>query len=462
MRNFDVKTISAQDIVDTVQEGLIILDNHLTVVSANRCFRSMFAVTLDEVLGRRIYDLGNNQWNVPGLRKLLEEILPQERSVEAYEISHDFPGVGQKTIELNARKVYREGNHVEHILITFYDRTAQREEERKALRAAAVTREIVDTIRDPLVLLDSDLRITMASRNFVLMFGDPEADIVGRRIDELKQGQWNVAALRGLLERVVPDDAAFDNFLVEDEFPGLGHRVFKLNARKVYVPGNHVTNLLLAFEDATEAVAADRHKDVLAAELAHRIKNSLSVISSFVAFEMRRAAEPCLAGYQAMQSRISAVAKLYDVIARSSAFGPVDMPKYLNELASSIRYSMLGEGSDIEIAVEAEPLQVAADHAIPIGLLVNELSTNSVKYAFPGGRGRIVLSFRRRDGEVTLSVADNGSGMSGATGRTDSTPGMGARFIDAFVMQIGGTLARATGPTGTTVTVRLPATILAE
>lgn len=454
-----MQAISPQDIVDTVREGLVILDGDLTVVSANRSFYSLFAVTPEETIGRRIYDLGDGQWDAPGLRLLLEEILPKEQNVEAFEVEHRFPRVGHRTVNLNARKVYRLGNHVEHILITFYDVTDVRNEQLKAKRSAKLMQAIVDTVRDPLVILDENLKISAASRNFIELFGDAEKDILGRHLDELKQGQWDVAALKELLEKVVPDEAPFEDFLVEDEFPTLGHRVFKLNARKIYVPGNHVTQMLLAFEDVTEAIAAERYKEMMAAELAHRIKNSLTVISAFVAFEIRRAAAPCIEGYQAMQSRISAVASLYDVIAQSSAFGPVDMPSYLTGIAASIRSSLIGADGAITIDVAAEPLSINADHAVPVGLLVNELATNCVKYAFPDGKGKISLGFRRRDGEVILLVEDNGVGLDAAASREGSS-GMGTRFVDAFVRQIGGTLARASGPSGTTITVRLPASIL--
>lgn len=454
-----MQTIAAQDIVDTVREGLVVLDSDHKVASANRAFYTLFGVTPEETIGRQLYDLGDGQWDIPQLRRLLEEILPEQRSVEAYEVDHDFPRVGRKIIDLSARKVYRLGNHVEHVLMTFYDVTAVVEEKLRAKRAATVTRTIVDTIRDPLVILDQQLQITTASRNFVALFGDSEADIIGKRIDELKQGQWDISALHSLLERVVPDDAPFENFLVEDEFAGLGKRVFKLNARKIYVPGNHVTQLLLAFEDVTDAVAADRYKDMMAAELAHRIKNSLAVISAFVAFEIRRAADPCVEGYQAMQSRINAVASLYDVIAQSSAFGPVDISTYLAGIGNNLRSSLLGPESDIRVEVDAEPFQIGADHAVPIGLLVNELATNAVKYAFPSGTGIITLGFRKRDGEVTLSVEDNGVGLDKAVGN-ESGSGMGTRFVDAFVRQIGGTLARASGSTGTSIMVRLPSSIL--
>ncbi|MET2825722.1 sensor histidine kinase [Mesorhizobium shangrilense] len=98
-----------------------------------------------------------------------------------------------------------------------------------------------------------------------------------------------------------------------------------------------------------------------------------------------------------------------------------------------------------------------ADHAVPLGLMVNELATNAIKYAFPKGAGRITLGFQRRDGEVTLTVEDNGIGMNPTSAET----GMGSRFIDAFAHQFGGTLAKASAGTGTTFIVRLPLTVLA-
>jgi two-component sensor histidine kinase len=455
--DFNLNDVSAQDIVETVRDGLLVLDAELTVVSANNAFYSMFATAAETTIGRRLYDLGNGQWDIPALRVLLEEILPRKTTVEAYEVEHVFPDVGPKTMLLNARKVHRPGISFDFFLLTIDDVTELRNEQRKATINLRLGQTIADTVRDPLVILDSDMRIVTASRNFVLMFGDSAEDVVGKRLEDLKQGQWDVAALHALLDHVVPDDRPFDDFLLEDEFPLLGHRIFKLYARKIQVPGNLGTQLLLVFEDATKETLFDRHRNVLAAELAHRIKNSLQVISSFVSYELRRAADPCVEGYRAMQARISAVAELYDVIAKSSAFGPVEIEAYLEGIASSIRSSLLGANSGIEIAVDAEPLTIVADHAVPLGLMVNELATNAIKYAFPKGTGRITLGFQRRDGEVTLTVEDNGVGMNPAGGES----GMGSRFIAAFAQQLGGTLAKASAGTGTTFIVRLPLTVLA-
>ena len=162
-----------------------------------------------------------------------------------------------------------------------------------------------------------------------------------------------------------------------------------------------------------------------------------------------------------MQTRISAIAQLYDLISRSVAFGPVRVDEYLTGIAATLSSSLLGETSKILIRVEAEPLAVTAEHAVTLGLIVNELATNAVKYAFPAGEGQIVLGFGYRDGEVVLTVSDDGVGLAATESRSDGS-NMGSRFVDAFTRQLGGKLAKASGASGSTFTVRLPRTILTE
>ncbi len=427
------------------------------IVFVNDAFLALTGYERDEIMGRNCRFLQGIDTELDTVASLKTAIAARtDITVDILNYRKDGSAFWNT---LYVSPVFSKAGELQFFFASQVDVTASREEQLRADRAVKIAQSIADTVRDPFVILDENLCITTASRNFVRLFGDTEANVLNRRIDELKQGQWDVAALTALLRHVVPEETVFESFLIEDEFPDLGHRVFKLNARKIHMPDTHVTNLLLAFEDVTEAINADRNKDMMAAELAHRIKNSLAIISAFVSFEIRRAAEPCVVGYQAMQSRINAVGILYDVIASSSAFGPVDMPAYLAGIAASIRSSLLGEGSKIEIALDVEPFNVIADHAVPIGLLVNELATNAIKHAFPNNMGLVVIGFRQRDDEFILSVQDNGVGLDGKE-RTTASSGMGTRFVDAFVRQIGGTLARASGPGGTTITVRLPTSIL--
>ncbi len=117
---------------------------------------------------------------------------------------------------------------------------------------------IVDTVREPLLILDADLRAQFANRAYYRVFQVTPDATLGRHVYELGDGQWGIPALRTMLESVIPENSTFDDFEVEQTFPGVGHKAMILNARKVYRPGNHTGLLILAMEDVTERRAAQQ------------------------------------------------------------------------------------------------------------------------------------------------------------------------------------------------------------
>jgi two-component system CheB/CheR fusion protein len=122
----------AESVVDTIRAPLLVLDGDLQVVSANRAFYQFFQVIAADTVGRKIYDLGNSQWNIPALRELLEVILPRDRAVEGYEVEHDFPAIGRHKIRLNARRIVGKASEPSLILLTTEEIVEQSTEENKA------------------------------------------------------------------------------------------------------------------------------------------------------------------------------------------------------------------------------------------------------------------------------------------------------------------------------------------
>lgn len=100
--------ILAHAIVDTVREPIIVLDQDLRVVAASRSFYLTFKVNADDTQGKLLYDLGDGQWDIPKLRLLLGKIVPEQGVMDNYEVEHDFPSLGRRTMLLNARKVFYE------------------------------------------------------------------------------------------------------------------------------------------------------------------------------------------------------------------------------------------------------------------------------------------------------------------------------------------------------------------
>jgi PAS domain S-box-containing protein len=451
-----VSDIAASDIVETVPSALIILDRNLIITSANRAFYQTFRTSAEETEGCLIYDLGNRQWDISALRTLLESVIPHRASVEGFEVEHDFPTIGRRTMLVNARKILRPGDHDGFILLAIEDVSEERAARKESNRNWQLTQSIVDTIRDPLVVLEADMTIVTASKAFLTIFGITQTEAQGRRVSELGQHQWDVPALRHLMEKVLPEDRPIESFEIEDDFPGLGRRVFNLNARKIMQPGNHSHRMLLVFEDITDRKQRERDAQMLTNEISHRIKNNLQIVVGLIAFEIKWATSASVPGLKAMQGRIGAIAQLYDLISQSSRGGSIAVDAYLNEIAKAMSASLIGAKSGIEFRVKAEPLEIDPDRAVPFGLLVNELATNSIKHAFPDGVGHVILSVEQVGDEIELVVADDGVGMKDKV-VLEVPEKRGADYVAIFVRQLGGTLTRSGSEgNGTTTRIRLP------
>jgi two-component system CheB/CheR fusion protein len=116
----------AESIVETIREPLIVLTPDLKVISANRSFYETFQVTPKVTRGKYIFDIGNHQWDIPALRELLEEIIPENAHFNNFEVDHEFPVIGRRTMLLNARRIYREGKGTEMILLALEDITERK------------------------------------------------------------------------------------------------------------------------------------------------------------------------------------------------------------------------------------------------------------------------------------------------------------------------------------------------
>ncbi len=123
----------AESIVETIREPLLVLSPDLRVISANRTFYETFKVQPGETVGEYLYDLGNRQWDIPRLRHLLEDILPKNATFDNFEVDHQFQTIGQKTMLLNARRIYGEGERTQTILLAIEDITFRKQAE-NALR----------------------------------------------------------------------------------------------------------------------------------------------------------------------------------------------------------------------------------------------------------------------------------------------------------------------------------------
>jgi len=160
--------------------------------------------------------------------------------------------------------------------------------------------------------------------------------------------------------------------------------------------------------------AALREKEVLLREVHHRVKNNMQVISSLLNLQAGRITDPKLRGpFQESQGRVRAMSLIHETLFRSDSLGVIDFREYVSSLARDLFQAYATSSGRIALKIEAEKIELGLDQAVPLGLVINELMANSLKYAFPGGRrGEIRVQARSLDqDEVELAVSDNGVGL---------------------------------------------------
>jgi len=176
----------AESIIATVREPLLVLDAEQHVISANREFYRTFHVTEKETEGQLLYDLSNREWDIPALRKLLEEILPQNTSFDDYEVEHNFPHIGRRTMLLNARRIYREANKTQFILLAIGDITKRKQAEEKVRQGEKRVRLLLDSTAEGIYGLDMEGNCTFANASCCRLLGyDDHSELLGENMHGL-------------------------------------------------------------------------------------------------------------------------------------------------------------------------------------------------------------------------------------------------------------------------------------
>ena len=205
-----------------------------------------------------------------------------------------------------------------------------------------------------------------------------------------------------------------------------------------------------ALQSATDVAQARGRTDILLRELQHRMKNNLQVILGFLSLQRRQAvAEETRERIGNVMDRVLAIGLAHDQLSFGAGAGMVDLQDYLKALCATID----PRRSQIAIEVEVARARIPLDRAVLIGLIVNELVTNAVKYAFRDEGGTIAVAFALDTviGEARLSVQDNGHGMG------PPRPGsFGLRLVESLAGQLGGQIEFATVQRGTAVTLTFP------
>ena len=327
---------------------------------------------------------------------------------------------------------------------------------------------IVNTIHEPFVVLEADLRVVVASRSFYETFKVDPTRTHGCLLYELGDGQWNIPALRDLLEKIIPQHLAMDDFEVEHDFPGIGQRTMLLNARKVVYESSPDATILLAFTDITARRTVEhklaalhertesllREKHVLLQEMEHRIANSLQIIASILLMKARSvSSEETRQHLRDAHERVMSVAAVQSHLRAGDDIQQIEVKPYLTKLCASLAGSMIGGDQPPILTVVSDDGLIGSAEAVSLGLIVTELVINALKYAFPARHdgARILVTFESSGIDWRLTVSDNGVGK--ALPASTGSGGLGTAIVEALAKQLQARVEVIDAPPGVTVAI---------
>jgi two-component sensor histidine kinase len=335
--------------------------------------------------------------------------------------------------------------------------------------ARSLAQIVVETVREPLLVLDDRLTILVASPSFHRAFQIREDETPGEPLFALDKGAWDIPALHVLLEKSLVDKTIVEGFLVEQDFPRIGHRIFLLHARKVLGTDKGNALILLGFEDITDRRAIEiekaelqtrtadllQQKEMLLREMQHRIVNSLQIIASILMLKARAVtSEETRQHLQDAHRRVMSVAAVQEHLHSSGRADMIEIGPYIEKLCGSLAESMIGESRPATLNVMADQGSVISADAVSLGLIVTELVINALKYAFPDHSklATVTVRYEINGTDWKLSVADNGVGRT-EKGGPPAKGGLGTSLVNALAQQLEAKVETISGPAGLSVSV---------
>lgn len=420
----------ADNIIETLREPFLVLDKDLRVVTANRSFYQNFHVPPEETQGRFIYDLGNRQWDIPRLRTLLEEVLPQNHAFEGFEVEHDFLTLGRKVMLLNARRIRKPGNHSELILLAIEDITDRKTAE-VALQSSELSyRRLFQTAQDGILILDADsLKIIDANPFMSELLGYSQEELLGKELWQIglfrdrqaSQALYQELQAKGFIRYEHLPLETKDGRPVEVEFVSnvyqVDHRaIAQCNIRDI----SERSRLEVTTHEQAETLAdLHRRKDEFLAMLSHELRNPLApILNAVQLLRLQRDENKLLEQpLTIIERQLGQLVRLVDDLLEVSRISTgrihlhrehVDMRVIVERGIETVLPLIDRRRHAHTVSLPASPVWVNGDSTRLEQVVVNLLN-NAAKYSDEAGQIAVIL--REDGGEAMLSVRDSGLGI---------------------------------------------------
>ena len=488
----------AENIIATLREPFVVLDNSLRVRTANAAFYRNFHASKPETEGRFVYDLGNGQWNIPQLRTLLSQVLSNSHPVEDFEVEHDFPALGRRNMLLNARRFPPESNDPHLVLLAIEDVTDRRRAEAAMEHSEVRYRRLFQMAKDGILILDADTgKVIDANPFMTALLGYSHDEFLGKEL-------WEIGLFRDINEsRAVYRELQEKGYVRYENLPlesTSGHKVEVEFVSNVYGENNHqvvqcnirdITERSrlqrLTQEQAAALADLDRRKDEFLAMLSHELRNPLAPILNAALLLRLHSNRNRLQGIEnpilqqsasIIERQVGQLTQIVDELLEVSRITTGRIQLHQESIAvgvvaenavATVRSLIDQRKHELTVSLPAQAIWVHADAARLEQVVVN-LLTNAAKYTDQGGH--VWLTVQQEGEEAVLRVRDTGVGIAPevlprifdlftqaerSLDRSQGGLGIGLALVQRLVEMHGGTVAVSSAlGQGSEFVVRLP------
>jgi PAS domain S-box-containing protein len=445
-------------------DSAMLLDVGGTILAANETVARRLGIPPGALQGRCIYDFFDAE--LAGARR--EKIAEAIRTAEAVRFEDERSGVWYDN---NIFPVFNESGVVERVAVFASDMTERKRAEEAVRASERKYRTLVTGMREGIMAVDAVDVIQFVNPRMCEMLGYEDIELIGRPVAAFLSDENSQMLLEE--KRKLRAIGVSDTYELAMRRKDCRVIQVLITGNPVVDDGGRITGSMAVLTDITERKrandqlrAAFQEKVVLLKEIHHRVKNNLQVISSLLNLQSGHIADPAVRElFKESQNRIRSMALVHEKLYRSSDLFRIDCSEYMHSLAGNLFRSYGGDARGITMRVETNGVSIGIDEAIPCGLIVNELLSNALKYAFP--EENAPRPFPPDGPEITLALTDIGAGKLRLSVRDNGigfphsfdfhgTSSLGMQLVNVLAEQLGGSVELEPGP-GTTFALTFPA-----
>jgi len=440
LRKYQASVESFQDLFDSISDAIYIQNEDGEIIEVNQGAVEMYGYKQKYFIGKKPEDLA-----APGKVDFEKTQKHVERALNGSRQSFEWWGRRKNGEVFPLEIVANPGTYFgKNVVITIARDISERYEAEEQLRQnEEMFRQLFLNSPIPIAFLDKQQEIRDVNAAFSEVFGYQIGEIRGLNIDSLIVPDNKKEIAHRISETIFSGQTAFytskrktkDGSLIDVLIYGVPVIV---NNKTVAIYGIYVdiTDRKQAEEQLKKSL---KEKEVLLAEIHHRVKNNLAVITGLLELQAyNTSSSEATDVLQTSQMRINSIALIHEKLYQNENLSEISFDVYLEQLANVIMQSLGSARKEIEIEIDAEPIELTINQAIPCGLILNELITNAYKHAFPDrDKGEITISLARDDSQITLRVVDDGIGIPKDTD-LDKPKSLGVKLIKTLSKQLTG------------------------